>query len=199
MFFFANQGYRRIAHDRRGHGRSSQPWDGNDVDTYVEDLNELMETLDLTNAILVGHTQSKAGFAAECKGDFGVSGSAEQVVRQFLTAFKQSDVDELVSFFSDDAVWTDGPRGTYRGVTAIRAEIESQVQLVPSLMVEVKNLVSTGGTVMVERVDTFETQGKSFGLEVVGVFEIDGGGRIKRLRDYYDLNSLMDRVAAAFA
>jgi limonene-1,2-epoxide hydrolase len=128
-----------------------------------------------------------------------VSGSAEQVVRQFLAALKQSEVEELVSFFSDDAVWTDGPRGTYRGVTAIRAEIESQVQLVPSLVVEVKNLVATGGTVMVERVDTFEMHGKSFGLEVVGVFEIDGGGRIKRLRDYYDLSSLMDRVAAAFA
>ena len=128
-----------------------------------------------------------------------MSGSAEQVVRQFLGALKKSDVDELVSFFSDDAVWTDGPRGTYRGITAIRAEIGSQVQLVPSLMVEVKNLVATGGTVMVERADTFETQGNSFDLEVVGVFEIDGGGRIKRMRDYYDLNSLMDRVAAAFA
>jgi limonene-1,2-epoxide hydrolase len=128
-----------------------------------------------------------------------VSDSAEQVVRQFLAALKRSDVDELVSFFSDDAVWTDGPRGTYRGVNAIRAEIESQVQLVPSLTVEVKNLVATGATVMVERADTFETQGKSFDLEVVGVFEIDGSGLIKRLRDYYDLKSLMDRVAAAFA
>ena len=128
-----------------------------------------------------------------------MSDSAEQVVRQFLTALKQSDVNELVSFFSDDAVWTDGPRGTYRGVDAIRAEIESQVQLVPSLTVEVKNLVATGGTVMVERADTFETQGKSFDLEVVGVFEVDGSGLISRLGDYYDLTSLMDRVAAAFA
>jgi limonene-1,2-epoxide hydrolase len=128
-----------------------------------------------------------------------VSDSAEQVVRQFLAALKRSDVDELVGFFSDDAVWTDGPRGTYRGVDAIRAEIESQVQLVPSLTVEVENLVAAGGTVMVERADTFETQGKSFDLEVVGVFEIDGSGLIKRLRDYYDLQSLMDRVAAAFA
>jgi limonene-1,2-epoxide hydrolase len=128
-----------------------------------------------------------------------VGDSAEQVVRQFLAALKQSDVDELVGFFSDDAVWTDGPRGTYRGVDAIRAEIESQVQLVPSLAVEVKNLVANGGTVMVERADTFETQGKSFDLEVVGVFEIDGSGLIKRLRDYYDLKSLMDRVGAAFA
>jgi limonene-1,2-epoxide hydrolase len=57
---------------------------------------------------------------------------------------------------------------------------------------------ATIGVVMVERADTFETQGKSFDLEVIGVFEIDGNGRIARLRNYYDLNSLMDRVAAAF-
>jgi limonene-1,2-epoxide hydrolase len=128
-----------------------------------------------------------------------VSDSAEQVVRRFLAALKQSDVDELVSFFSDDAVWTDGPRGTYRGVDAIGAEIESQVQLVPSLIVEVKTLAATGGIVMVERADTFETLGKSFDLEVVGVFEIDGDGKIARLRDYYDLTSLTDRIAGAFA
>jgi limonene-1,2-epoxide hydrolase len=128
-----------------------------------------------------------------------VSDSAEQVVGRFLAALKQSDVDELVSFFSDDAVWTDGPRGTYRGVDAIRAEIESQLQLVPSLTVEVKTLAATGGIVMVERADTFETLGKSFDLEVVGVFEIDGDGKIARLRDYYDLTSLTDRIAGAFA
>jgi limonene-1,2-epoxide hydrolase len=128
-----------------------------------------------------------------------VSEAAEQVVRKFLAALKQSDVDELVSFFSTDAVWTDGPRGTHHGVDAIRAELETQTQLVPSVTVEVKNLVASGGTVMVERADIFETQGQSFDLEVVGVFELDGSGKIERLRDYYDLNSLMDRVAAAFA
>lgn len=120
-------------------------------------------------------------------------------MRRFLAALKQSDVNELVSFFGADAVWTDGPRGTYRGADAIRAEIEAQVQLVPSITVEVRNLVASGGTVMVERADVFEIQGKSFDLEVVGVFEVDGNGRIVRLRDYYDLNSLMDRIAAAFA
>ncbi|HTQ20239.1 nuclear transport factor 2 family protein [Mycobacterium sp.] len=128
-----------------------------------------------------------------------MSEAAEQVVRRFLAALKQSDVNELVSFFGADAVWTDGPRGTYRGADAIRAEIEAQVQLVPSITVEVRNLVASGGTVMVERADVFEIQGKSFDLEVVGVFEVDGNGRIVRLRDYYDLNSLMDRIAAAFA
>ncbi len=56
MFFLASRGYRCIAHDRRGHGRSSQPWDGNDLDTYADDLAELLETLDLRDAILIGHS-----------------------------------------------------------------------------------------------------------------------------------------------
>lgn len=54
MFFLASQGYRCIAHDRRGHGRSSQPWGGNDMDHYADDLAELMEILDLKNAALFG-------------------------------------------------------------------------------------------------------------------------------------------------
>ncbi|MBD2038062.1 alpha/beta hydrolase [Leptolyngbya sp. FACHB-321] len=54
MFFLASHGYRCIAHDRRGHGRSSQPWNGNEMDTYADDLATLIETLDLTDAILIG-------------------------------------------------------------------------------------------------------------------------------------------------
>ena len=56
MFFLASHGYRCIAHDRRGHGRSSQPWNGNDLDTYADDLAELVEKLDLKDAIHVGHS-----------------------------------------------------------------------------------------------------------------------------------------------
>lgn len=56
MVFLASNGYRCIAHDRRGHGRSSQPWNGNDMDTYADDLAALVETLDLKNAIHVGHS-----------------------------------------------------------------------------------------------------------------------------------------------
>ena len=56
MFFLASRGYRCIAHDRRGHGRSSQPWHGNDLDTYADDLAELVEKLDLKDAIHVGHS-----------------------------------------------------------------------------------------------------------------------------------------------
>lgn len=54
MFHLASHGYRCIAHDRRGHGRSSQPWNGNDMDTYADDLAALLDTLDLTDAILIG-------------------------------------------------------------------------------------------------------------------------------------------------
>jgi non-heme chloroperoxidase len=56
MFFLASRGYRCIAHDRRGHGRSSQPWTGNDMDRYADDLAELVQKLDLKNAIHVGHS-----------------------------------------------------------------------------------------------------------------------------------------------
>jgi non-heme chloroperoxidase len=56
MFFLASRGYRCIAHDRRGHGRSDQPWFGNDMDTYADDLAALVEKLDLKNAIHVGHS-----------------------------------------------------------------------------------------------------------------------------------------------
>jgi non-heme chloroperoxidase len=56
MFFLASRGCRCIAHDRRGHGRSSQPWNGNDLDTYADDLGELLDALDVREAILVGHS-----------------------------------------------------------------------------------------------------------------------------------------------
>jgi non-heme chloroperoxidase len=56
MFFLASRGYRCIAHDRRGHGRSDQPWQGNDMDTYADDLATLADQLDLHDAIHVGHS-----------------------------------------------------------------------------------------------------------------------------------------------
>src|SRR6201987_2756105 len=56
MFFLTSLGYRCIAHDRRGHGRSSQPWNGNDLDTYADDLAELVQKLDLNNVVHVGHS-----------------------------------------------------------------------------------------------------------------------------------------------
>jgi non-heme chloroperoxidase len=56
MIFLAARGYRCIAHDRRGHGRSSQPWSGNEMDTYADDLAKLVDSLDLKDAIHIGHS-----------------------------------------------------------------------------------------------------------------------------------------------
>ncbi|WP_243312179.1 alpha/beta fold hydrolase [Fundidesulfovibrio agrisoli] len=56
MFFLASRGFRAVAHDRRGHGRSDQPWQGNDLDTYADDLHRLVKELDLKDAIHVGHS-----------------------------------------------------------------------------------------------------------------------------------------------
>jgi len=65
MFFLAIQGHRCVCHDRRGHGRSSQPWQGNDMDAYADDLAELMESLDLRDVMLVGHSTGDGVVALE--------------------------------------------------------------------------------------------------------------------------------------
>ena len=126
-----------------------------------------------------------------------MSDSAETVVRNFLAAWKRSDLDELAGFISDDAVYTDGPRGTHSGIDAIKAELQSMVKLVPSTIIDVKTLVANGDTVFTERVDNFEVQGKSFGLEVAAVFTVDDESRITYWREYYDLESMLNRISAA--
>ncbi len=79
LLFVASNGYRAIAHDRRGHGRSSQPWDGNDMDTYADDLAALLDTLDLKNAVLVGHSTG-GGEVARYIGRHGTSRLAKAVL-----------------------------------------------------------------------------------------------------------------------
>jgi non-heme chloroperoxidase len=72
MLFLASSGYRCIAHDRRGHGRSSQPWHGNDMDTYADDLAELIEALDLQQTVLIGFSAG-GGEVARYIGRHGTS------------------------------------------------------------------------------------------------------------------------------
>jgi non-heme chloroperoxidase len=79
MVFLGARGYRCIAHDRRGHGRSSQPWNGNEMDTYADDLAELVEALDLRNALHVGHSTG-GGEVARYIGRHGTRRVAKAVL-----------------------------------------------------------------------------------------------------------------------
>jgi non-heme chloroperoxidase len=79
LFFFASNGYRAIAHDRRGHGRSTQTLNGNDMDTYADDLAALVEELDLTNAIHIGHSTG-GGEVARYIGRHGTERVAKAVL-----------------------------------------------------------------------------------------------------------------------
>ncbi len=72
MLYLASNGYRCIAHDRRGHGRSSQPWSGNDMDTFADDLSELIETLDMKDVTLIGFSMG-GGEAARYVGRHGTA------------------------------------------------------------------------------------------------------------------------------
>jgi non-heme chloroperoxidase len=79
MMFLASNGYRCIAHDRRGHGRSSQPWNGNDMDTYADDLAELLAALDVRDAVMIGHSTG-GGEVTRYIGRHGTSRVAKAVL-----------------------------------------------------------------------------------------------------------------------
>jgi len=83
MFYFASRGYRCIAHDRRGHGRSSQPWSGNEMDTYADDLMTLVEMLDLKNAVHVGHSTG-GGEVARYIGRHGAGRAKGRIAKAVL-------------------------------------------------------------------------------------------------------------------
>jgi non-heme chloroperoxidase len=79
MFHLASHGFRCIAHDRRGHGRSSQPWDGNDMDTYADDLAQLFDALNLRKAVMIGHSTG-GGEVARFIGRHGTARVAKAVL-----------------------------------------------------------------------------------------------------------------------
>ena len=126
-----------------------------------------------------------------------MSDSPESVVRDFIASWEDASIEKLVGFLSADAVYTDPTRGVHTGLDAIKRLFKGYLQTTPSTTVDIKSIASNGGTVMVERVDSFTLEGKPFSVEAVGVFEVAGDGLINRFRDYYDDKSIADQLKAA--
>jgi limonene-1,2-epoxide hydrolase len=119
--------------------------------------------------------------------------SPETIVRAFFASWAEMVPEEHASFFHADGVYVDGTLRYLEGRDAIRAAAAT----FPPHRVDVVKLLVAEGVVMVERVDNFELEGQWFHLDIVGVFEFDDEGLITRWRDYYDLKSISDQVAAA--
>jgi limonene-1,2-epoxide hydrolase len=115
--------------------------------------------------------------------------SAEQVVRDFLAAWPRRDIEELISFFSAEAVYHNVPVAPLRGAPAIRAAFEGFLASMPEIRLDLVSLAGSGDVVLTERVDRFLLpSGKRFDLPVAGIFELRGG-KIVRFSDYFDLAS----------
>jgi non-heme chloroperoxidase len=100
LFLLASNGYRAIAHDRRGHGRSTQTWNGNDMDTYADDLAALVQALDLTNVIHVGHSTG-GGEVARYIGRQGTKRVAKAVLVDAVTPGLMKPGGVMVKLFDD--------------------------------------------------------------------------------------------------
>jgi len=114
-----------------------------------------------------------------------MAASAEKIVTEFLAAWPRKNVDELMRYFADDAVYHNIPVPPVRGADAIRKTFEGFLGAF-SIVLEVVNMASSGDRVFTERIDRFEMDGRRFDLPVNGVFELRGG-KIVSFRDYFDL------------
>jgi limonene-1,2-epoxide hydrolase len=112
---------------------------------------------------------------------------AEKVVTEFCNAWPRKNIDELLGFFTDDAVYHNIPFEPARGKEAIRATINTFLPMAKSLHFKVLKSASAGNVVFNERVDVFDLGGgKTISLPVAGVFEITGA-KISAWRDYFDM------------
>ena len=118
---------------------------------------------------------------------------SEQIVREFCGAWSHGDLDRIMSFFADDAVYHNIPMDPEVGTEAIRTFIEGFTAMVDRIEFEILHLAVNGDVVLTERIDTFVRAVGSVGLPVMGTFELTDG-KITAWRDYFD----MLQVTAAF-
>ena len=120
--------------------------------------------------------------------------NAVDVVTSFCEAWKNVDLDRIVEFFTDDAVYHNIPVAPVTGKDAIRTTIAGFTQGVSSIEFRVDNIAANGDVVLTERVDIFAMGDKTISLPVMGVFELRDG-KIAAWRDYFDMNQFTSQIA----
>lgn len=118
----------------------------------------------------------------------------EAVVQDLLKVYSAGDLDATVAFFSEDAVYTDGSRGRHEGVGEIRAALAPMMSVAPRVVRNVRTMASRDGTVILERVDTFEYEGRTIRYEIAVAFDVNSDGLITRWRDYYDMAEIRGQM-----
>jgi limonene-1,2-epoxide hydrolase len=116
-----------------------------------------------------------------------MSAENEKIVADFCKAWSRMNLDEILDFMTDDAVYHNIPMAPAKGKTAIRAVVEGFLKMADAIDFKIGHTASTGNVVMNERVDSFVYKGgKKGSVPVVGVFEVTGG-KISAWRDYFDM------------
>ncbi|MFZ5835877.1 MAG: limonene-1,2-epoxide hydrolase family protein [Pseudomonadota bacterium] len=117
------------------------------------------------------------------------------IVKDFIAAWEAQDLDKVMGFFTDDAIWHNIPMPVVKGVADIRKAIAGFITMGDKVEFEVMHIAeSPSGAVMTERVDKFRINGQWLALPVMGTFEIKNG-RIAQWRDYFDLEQFQSQMA----
>jgi len=120
---------------------------------------------------------------------------AETVVRDFCGAFSRQDLQEILAFFSEDAVYHNIPLAPAAGLPAIEAVLKQFVDPQREAQFEIRNLASRGNVVLTERIDRLHIGGKPIELAVMGAFEVGEDGKIRAWRDYFDMAQLTAQMS----
>lgn len=125
-----------------------------------------------------------------------MSDAGETFIRDFCAAFARRDVDELLTFFAEDAVYHNMPMRPVQGHAAIRGVLDMFLKPAQSVEFALLKIASAGDTVFTERVDTFHIGDRRVVLPIVGVFDLSGG-KIAAWRDYFDLATWTSQASPA--
>jgi len=120
--------------------------------------------------------------------------AGEQLVREFCDAFTRRDLGEILSYFTDDAVYHNIPMAPATGKAEIRAVLEMFVPGSPEIEFSMLNVACNGDVVFTERVDRMSIGGNKVSVPVAGVFEVRGG-KIAAWRDYFDMQQFLSGTA----